>query len=204
MRLRRGGLSSDPAEVVGSDGGPPRTYVAGVGYTHLKDYSVGPLVLERLEVRASEEEWPEAVMLGDLSYDPVKIVHWLNAEDPPFERLILISAAARGRAPGEVTAYRWDQNLPDPEQIQTRVAEAVTGVIDIDNLLVVMCAFGAAPPEICIVEIEPVLEEMGEELSPEVAKGAREAEEIVRNIALGSSDPSPLPTGPLGGFGSGN
>lgn len=202
MRLRRGGLSpvagGDPID--GAD--LPRTFVGGVGYSHLRDYSVGPLIVDRLRTRARSERWPETVMIGDLSYDPVKIVHWLDAEDPPFTRLVLLSAAARGRTPGAVTAYRWDQTLPDPEQIQARVAEAVTGVIDLDNLLIVTGAFGAAPPDIFVVEIEPVAEAMGERLSPAVARGADEAEEIARNIALSPGTPVPVPTGPLGGFGS--
>lgn len=202
MRLRRGGLSP----VAGGDSidaaDLPRTFVGGVGYSHLRDYSVGPLIVDRLRTRARSERWPETVMIGDLSYDPVKIVHWLDAEDPPFTRLVLLSAAARGRAPGAVTAYRWDQTLPDPEQIQARVAEAVTGVIDLDNLLIVTGAFGAAPPDIFVVEIEPVAEAMGERLSPAVTRGADEAEQIARNIALSPGAPVSVPTGPLGGFGS--
>lgn len=204
MRLRRGGLKpaadspGDPGEAL------PRTYVGGVGYTHLRDYSVGPFVAGRLLERSRAEGWPETVGVGDLSYDPVKIVHWLNAEQPPIVRLVLVSAAARGRLPGAVTAYRWDQTLPDDEQVQARVAEAVTGVIDLDNLLVVTRAFGAAPRDVFVVEVEPQLEEMGEAFTPAVERGARRAEEVARSIALDPSAPASVPTGPLGGFGSEN
>lgn len=203
MRLRRGGLNPLPADASGEPT-LPRTYIGGVGYTHLRDYSVGPLVIERLERRSKMESWPEAVEVGDLSYDPVKIVHWLDAEAPPFCRLILVSAAARGRTPGQVTAYRWDQTLPDSEQVQARVAEAVTGVIDVDNLLVVVGALGTPPPEIYVVEIEPLVEAMGGDLTPEVERGAREAEELARDIALAPGPKGLPPTGPLGGFGSRN
>lgn len=201
MRLRRGGLRPPPRE---SSDELPRTFVGGVGYSHLRDYSVGPIVVERLERRARAEGWPDDIEVGDLSYDPVKIVHWLDAEDPPFDRLILVSAAARGREPGDVTAYRWDQTLPDSEQVQARVAEAVTGVIDVDNLLVVVAALGTPPADIYVVEVEPALEAMGDELTAAVARGARQAEEVAQRIAMTARSEDMAPTCPLGGFGSVN
>ncbi len=214
MRLRRGGLSrkarpdatsesSGPGAAPSPAEAPPRTFVGGVGYTHLRDFSVGPLVAERLAARAREEGWPERVAVGDLSYDPVKIVHWLAGEDPPYQRLVLVSAVRRGRPAGSVTAYRWDQSLPEPEQVQVRVAEAVTGVIHLDNLLVVLRQFGAAPRDIAVVEVEPEVEAMGEDLTPAVARGATRAAELARAIALGRGAPD-LATSPLGGFASTN
>lgn len=182
----------------------PRTFVGGVGYSHLRDYSVGPIVIDRLQRRARTESWPDEIEVGDLSYAPVKIVHWLDAEDPPFDRLILVSAAARGREPGDVTAYRWDQTLPDSEQVQARVAEAVTGVIDVDNLLVVVAALGTPPADIYVVEVEPALEAMGNELTAAVARGARQAEEVAQRIAMTARSEDMPPTCPLGGFGSVN
>ncbi len=204
MRLRRGGLRPLPGDSPGEEATLPRTFVGGVGYFHLRDYSVGPIVVDRLQRRARTESWPDEIEVGDLSYDPVKIVHWLDAEEPPFDRLLLISAAARGREPGEVTPYRWDQTLPDSEKVQARVAEAVTGVIDLDNLLVVLGALGTPPADVYVVEVEPALEAMGDELSPAVARGARQAEEITRRIVLTADADGMPPTCPLGGFGSAN
>jgi hypothetical protein len=72
--------------------------------------------------------------------------------------------------------------LPDAEEIQARVAEAVTGVIDLDNLLVVTRHFGALPAEVFVVEVQPVAIEFGmqpssavEALLPEVRRLARAA-----------------------------
>ena len=53
--------------------------------------------------------------------------------------------------------YRWDRVLPEPDEIQARVAEAVTGVVDLDNLLVVVCQFGALPEEVLVVEVQPLV-----------------------------------------------
>lgn len=173
----------------------PRTLVGGVGYHDLRDFSVGPLLVGRLR----ERDWPQAVALEDLSYDPVKVVHRLTGETPPFERLLVVGSVRRGRRPGSVTAYRWDRGLPDPGEIQDRVTEAVTGVIGLDNLLVVTEAFGAAPGCVYVVEIEPEIEAMGEELSASVAAAAERAARLVRELALHEGPEPAVPWGPLGG-----
>lgn len=179
---------------------PPRTLVSGVGYHDLRDFSVGPWVARTL----GEEEWPVGVVVENLSYNPVAVVHRFQEEDPPFERWIVAGAARRGRQPGSLVAYRWDLRLPDDEEIQARVAEAVTGVVDLDNLLVVTAAFEAAPATVVVVEVEPDVEELGHEFTPAVRVGAEEAARTVRRVAVGETDPASLPRTPLGGFGSGN
>lgn len=183
------------ADAASAGGGTPRTLIGGVGYHHLRDFSLGPLVVERLRRQA----WPATVELEDLSYDPVRVVHRLAGEEPPFARLVVLGSARRGRRSGAVTAYRWDRSLPGPDEVQERVSEAVTGVISLDNLLVVVEAFGGAPEEIYAVEVEPEIEAMGEELSPSVAAAAERAAEIARQIALHPARRPAAPTAPLGG-----
>ena len=170
-----------------------RTLVGGVGYSDLRDFSVGPLLLDRLAL----DGWPVGVTLEDLSYNPVSVVHRLQEAEPPFDRLVLVGALQRGRRPGAVVAYRWDGSLPGIEIIQGRVAEAVTGVISLENLALVVGGLGAAPPEMVLVEIEPEIEGLGSELSAAVAAAADEAIRLVRRVALA---PGPaLPEAPLGG-----
>lgn len=171
------------------------TLLGGVGYHDLRDFSVGPWMVERLR----EEEWPAWVTLADQSRGPIDECHRLDAADPPFGRWVVIGAARRGRAPGSVSAYRWDGDLPDVEEIQARVAEAVTGVVALDNLVLVAGALGAAPPEVYVVEVEPEVEEMGEELSPAVAEAAREAMARARSLALAPAGGAPVERAPLGG-----
>lgn len=172
-----------------------RTLIGAVGYSDLRDFSVGPAILDRL----AGQRWPDAVALENLSYNPISVVHRLDEAKPPFSRLVLIGAVERGRTPGSLVAYRWDGGLPDREAIQDRVAEAVTGVISLENLAIVVAALGAAPPQICIVEIEPCMEGMGSDLSEAVAAAASDAEQIVREIALAPGEGSPAPEAPLGG-----
>lgn len=178
--------------------GVGRTLIGGVGYANLRDFSVGPLLAERFR----EEDWPADTCVEDLSYNPVAVLQRLETAQPPFSRLVTVAAVRRGRPPGSVTAYRWNGVLPEAEEVQARVAEAVTGVISLDNLLIVAAALGDVPPEVLVVEVEPEVEAMGDELTPAVRRAATRAAELVR--ALAGSRPPQLPTAGLGGFGSGN
>lgn len=174
--------------------GPP-TLVGGVGYSDLRDFSVGPLVAKRLRA----ERWPVGTVVEDLSYNPVAVVHRLQEAAPPFRRLVLIGAVRRGRTPGTVSAYRWDGALPDPEEVQARVAEAVTGVISLDNLLIVTAALGTLPEEAYVVEVEPEVEAMGDELSPAVRRGTARAIALIRAMAAKGEAAPTVPTAALGG-----
>ncbi|MDQ6779126.1 MAG: hydrogenase maturation protease [Actinomycetota bacterium] len=130
-----------------------RVLVGGVGYRYLRDGSVGPLLTERLAAELASTP-SNGVEVEDLSYGPVALSMNLQ-ERPDYDRLVVFAAVERGRSPGTVNAYRWDGALPDHDQIQERVAEAVTGVISLDNLLIVCGALGGLPADVRVVEIEP-------------------------------------------------
>ncbi len=95
---------------------------------------------------------------------------------------MLVAAVKRGREPGTVKAYRWDHALPPVKEIQERVSEAVTGVISLDNLLIVTEAFGAFPDDVRVVEVEPADEGWGEGFSPEIEAKLPEIEEAVWSL----------------------
>src|SRR5215510_16598977 len=131
-----------------------RVIVAGVGYRNLRDHSLGVEVADRLETAA----WTDDIVVEDLSYNPIAVMQRL--EDEPrerrFERAVFVGAVERGdRAAGAVTAYRWDRGLPDDGEIHRAVTEAVTGVISLDNTLVVTQHFGALPDDVVVIEVEP-------------------------------------------------
>ena len=158
-----------------------RTLIAGVGYSNLSDLSAGPLVAARLR----QERWPAYVEVDDLSYGPIAVVHRFAEAVPPYRRLVLVGAADRGRkAAPLVRCYRWEGVLPPAEEVQARVAEAVTGVIDLDNLLVVAQQFGALPEEVFVIEIQPVVTEFGLEPSPAVVVLLPEVCRLARRVAL--------------------
>jgi hydrogenase maturation protease len=160
-----------------------RTLIAGVGYSNLSDLSAGPIVAAQLR----HEAWPAHVEVDDLSYGPIAVVHRFAEASPPYRRLVLVGAADRGRKDARLHSYRWEGVLPPAAEVQARVAEAVTGVIDLDNLLVVAQQFGALPEEVFVVEVQPVVTDFGLEPSPEVAALLPEVCRLARRIALRGS-----------------
>ncbi len=174
MRLRRGrGLIRVRA---------PRTLIAGVGYFNLSDLSLGPHIVPELR----KQSWPAHVEVDDLSYGPVAVAHRFLEADPPYQRLVVVAAVDRGLSPPKLRCYRWNRVLPEPEEIQARVAEAVTGVVDLDNLLVVVCQFGALPEEVLVVEVQPLLLGPGLALSPTVRALLPEITARLRDIVATS------------------
>jgi hydrogenase maturation protease len=147
--------------------------IGGIGYRNLRDGSVGLHVIDRLAERAGS-----GVEIEDVSYHPVGLSQNLE-ERPDYDRVVLVGAVARGREVGTVTAYRWDRRLPDTKEIQTRVSEAVTGVISLDNTLVVCGALGGFPEDVRVVEVEPASQQWGEEMSPKVEERLPEIVEAV-------------------------
>lgn len=174
-----------------------RAIVGSVGYPDLCDHSAGLAVVERLAERA----WPEEVSCEDLSYGPIAVMQRFQ-DDPPeraFQRAIFVSGVSReGRAPGTVTIYRWDGVLPSDEEVQRAVNDAVTGVIFVDNTVIVTGYFGVLPEEVILVEIEPLLHEFGDVLSPPVAAAVDPVCERVAELATDPGAARELPRLPLG------
>ncbi len=136
--------------------------VGGIGYRNLRDGSVGPHVADLLAERAGN-----GIEVEDVSYHPVGLSQNLQ-ERPPYDRVVLVAAVRRGRPPATIEGYRWDGSLPPAEEIQARVAEAVTGVISLDNTLVVCGALGGLPHDVRVVEVEPADDDWGEDFSPQL------------------------------------
>jgi hydrogenase maturation protease len=158
----------------------PMVLVSGIGYSNLRDMSFGRVLLNDLAAM----EWPRHVRVEDLNFGPIMILQWLEESPVKSEKLVLVNAARRGRPAGTLEVYRWHGRLPPEAEIQARVEEAVTGVIDMENLLVVCKHFGALPEEVVVVEVEPEIEAWGHEFSPAVAARVGEAIEAVRREAL--------------------
>ncbi|HUF38228.1 MAG TPA: hydrogenase maturation protease [Anaerolineales bacterium] len=155
--------------------------IGGVGYHNLGDYSIGPLLNTHLE----EFVWPPGVQIDhDLSFGPIAVVQRFQAALEHYDRVVLFSAVERGRPPGTVTVIDWGHELPDEEEIQARVGEAVTGVVSLDNLLVLGEHFGIWPQDLRVIEIEPAEERWGEDLTPEIESRLAEILETIREAAL--------------------
>jgi hydrogenase maturation protease len=160
-----------------------RTIIAGVGYLNLSDSSVGPMAVEALK----KQFWPNDIKIDDLSYGPISVVHNFLEANPRYERMVLITAADFGAQPPALHWHRWPAVLPDAQEIQSRVVEAATGVIDWKNLLVVLQQFEALPPEVFIVAVQPAKTDFGMELSGSMQELFPEVLRLARELATGTT-----------------
>lgn len=175
-----------------------RVVIGGVGYRHLRDYSFGIVMSDELEALAR----PPALLVEDLCYNPVAVAQWFldEARTAPIHRAVFVAAVARedGRAPGTLTVYRWNRVLPDADGIQRAVTDAVTGVILVDNTLIVAEWMQALPPEVIVVEVEPDDHAFGDAMSGPVVAAYDVAKQLV--IALTDHDARlEMPVAPFGG-----
>ena len=158
---RAGGLLAWPCPHEGPADAPRvmtgrgRILVGGVGYTNLRGRSLGPLLIERLQMRS----WPLDVVVEDVSYGPIDVLFKLQAEPRGFRLGVFVSAVPRGRPEGTVERYVWQAVTPSVEELQERISEAVTGVVSLENLLHILAHFGALPARTVVIEVEPEAEE---------------------------------------------
>lgn len=165
----------------------PRTLIGGVGYRFTRDLAFGPLVIDRL--RAAP--WLDGIEVEDLSYAPIAIVQrWQQA---PYDRIVLVGAMPRGyRLAGTICCYCPTGILPDPDEVQDRVGEALTGTVSLDNLLIITRAFGVLPRQVEVIEVEPHDLGWGDGLSPLVSDAVAPAVEMIRRaVGRESGDGEP-------------
>lgn len=155
-----------------------RVLVGGVGYRFQSDLSFGLHVSDALHA-----ERPPGLEVMDLGYGAIFVAQDLAAADPPYDRVVLVSAAIRGRRPGLYEPLAGAMEEP-VERIQERVREAGAGVIDLDHLLVIGAHFRAFPPDLRLVEVEPVETGPGERLSPFAERLLPRAIAAARGAAL--------------------
>jgi hydrogenase maturation protease len=156
--------------------------VAGVGYLYMRDLSFGPALVDQLR----QEPWAgeAGIQIEDLSYGPIAVVQWFEDEPGRFERAIFAGAVQRGREPGSLTVYPWSSGAVTPETVQQRVVEAVTGVISLENLLMIADHFGVLPADSLVIELEPLDLEWGDGLSEIARRQLDEAEAFIqRHVA---------------------
>jgi hydrogenase maturation protease len=158
-----------------------RVLVGGVGYWWQRDCSFGLVACEHL----SKQEWPRTVQITQLDYGALYVAQDLADAQPPYSRLVLIASAVRDREPGRLYIREWRPQPLDPEDVQARIREAGAGVVDLDHLLVIAQHFRALPPEVTLLEIEPVDTSGGEGLSPQVEALLGDVVEHVRQRILG-------------------
>lgn len=153
--------------------------VGGVGYTNLRDLSLGPELIARLR----RDPWPTGVDVEDLSAGAIHLVHELQSR-PRYAAAVLAAAVARGRPAGSIHERRWAHPPVSGDEVQERIGEALTGVISLDALLIVLDHFGVLPDDTTLIEVEPVDHGWGEGFSPTLAAQVPVIEARVRAAVL--------------------
>ncbi len=162
-----------------------KVLIAGVGHPNLKDLSFGQVLLPHLE----KQNWAKDFDFENLSFGAIAVLQWFQDHPGKYDRVIFVSAAEReGRAPGTLDVSKWEFTPLDEIVVQESVAESVTGIISLDNLMMILQYFKALPPEVFVLDLEPVDSEIGFECSPEITARFDEFSEIVKEKATAKSE----------------
>jgi hydrogenase maturation protease len=155
-----------------------RTLVGGLGLPGLRDLDAG-----RQFVRYAEQfDWPEGVVVEDLSCAAHLVLHRLQELDPA--RVVLVGAAARGEGrPGTVRRYRLGTAAPDPLRVHAGLAGSMGGFVDLDHTIGVVRHWGALPADTVVIEVEPADTSLGPGFSDEVAVAFDRILDLVREEA---------------------
>ena len=157
-----------------------KTLIGTVGYHILGNHSMPPMLFHHLK----EMTWPSHVKVDELNWGPVAVVQMFEAEEPPFEKVIILCAIERkGRKIGQVDVFQWKGQLPDEEQIQACVGDAATGVISVENLLVIGEYFKIWKDEVYLVDVEPGPEVAGENWTEEMESSIPEVISTLKRLA---------------------
>lgn len=147
---------------------PAQVLLGLVGYcAFVRSYPLGPELLERVQAA----HWPQDMLVREMNWGPIAIVQDFQANRPNLRRVVLVAATDRGHPPHTVHCHRWCGGTLDPLVMQERVFEAVTGVISVDNLLVIGEHFGIWPPEVLTVEVQLADANIGVFVMAELASG---------------------------------
>ena len=128
-----------------------RVVIGIVGYYQfIRGYPLGPELMTRLRA----EPWPDEVDIREMNWGPIAIVQDFQSKAEKVDRVVLVGAVDRNLPLGTVTCRRWAGGVLDTLEVQRRVFEAVTGVISLDNLLIIGAHFGVWPGELITVEAQ--------------------------------------------------
>ena len=142
-----------------------KVFIGTVGYHNLCNHSIGSAMLPQLQ----KMNWAAGVDVDELNWGPIAIIQKFQAIPFRYDCIILLSAIERSdRKIGDITVYKWMGKLPDDEMIQRCVGDAVTGVISVENLLIIGEHFKIWPTDTFFVDVEPGPEQAGEEFTEEV------------------------------------
>ena len=150
--------------------------VGGIGLPWLRDLDFGTQFVRRVETL----EWPEHVVVENLSYAAHRVLHRLQELAP--RKVVLVGAMPRDvDPPGTVRRYMLDLTPPTDEEVHDRLAEAVGGIIDLDHTLAVVRYWKGFPADTVVIEVEPGDRSFGLGFSDEVEAAVDQVLAMVRD-----------------------
>jgi len=152
-----------------------RVLVGGIGLPWLRDLDFGTQFVRRVEGL----EWPDDVVVEDLSYAAHRVLHRLKELRP--EKVVLVGAMPRDvDPPGTIRRYILDLTPPGDKEVADRLSEAIGGIIDLDHTLAVVRYWKGFPAGTVVIEVEPSDRAFGLGFSSEVEGRVDEVLAMVR------------------------
>ena len=163
------------ADYVLPDGMTDTILVGGIGLPWLRDLDYGTQWVNRV----CHEDWPHNVIVEDMSYAAHRVLHRLQEVRP--RKVVLVGCMPRREdPPGTIRHYKLDLTPPSDDEVQQRLSEAATGIIDLDHTLAVVRYYKEFPPETVVVEVEPEDDKFGLGFSDVVEATVHKVLAIVR------------------------
>ena len=112
-----------------------RALIGIVGHSPILDrYPLGPLLMQDLQSR----DWGTMIVdIENMTWSPIHVTQRLQDQQNSYDRTVLIGSSAGCLKPGNVVTYRWLGGEMSTLKLQERVYEGVTGVVSLDNTLVI-------------------------------------------------------------------
>ena len=123
-----------------------------VGYSPVLDsYPLGPNLMNNLK----ERDWANInVDVQNMTWSPIHVTQRLQENKLEFDRVVLVGSKTISTNPGRVESYKWKSKKVDEIKIQERIFEGVTGVVSLENTLVIGDYFKIWPKEVFTVEVD--------------------------------------------------
>nr|MDQ3574782.1 hydrogenase maturation protease [Actinomycetota bacterium] len=155
---------------------PCRALIGGFGRPGMRDLDFGRKVVEYFQ----QLEWPDGVVVEDLSFSAPLVLHRLQELRPA--KVVLLGAVARDLdPPATLRRYQVDLTPPAPAEVHRSVEESVMGLVDLDHTLAMARHWGGLPADTVVIEVEPAEASFGLGFSEELGACLDPILEMVRD-----------------------
>ena len=152
-----------------------RTLIGGVGLPWLRDLDYGTQWINR----NAHHDWPDRVIIEDMSYAAHRVLDRLKELRP--SKVILVGCMPRHEdPPGTIRRYDLDLTPPSDEEVQERLGDSATGIIDLDHTLAIARYYRQFPDDTIVIEVEPEDDTFGLGFSDAVEATVDDVLELVR------------------------